>query len=105
MKTKNSLKLKEEIKAKCKDLGIPMAGFAPLERWENPPDELPQHFNNWIPREFWPQSIYPEAKTVIVIGLPVPLPIVETTPSIYYHKLYETVNILLDEKPMKLQIS
>jgi epoxyqueuosine reductase QueG len=32
--------------------------------------------------EFWPQSIYPEARTVIVIGLPVPLPIVETAPSI-----------------------
>lgn len=102
MKTKNSLKLKEEVKDKCQDLGIPLVGFAPISRWENPPKELPQHFNNWIPPEFWPQSIYPEARTVIVIGLPVHLPIVETAPSIYYHELYETVNILLDEKAYEI---
>lgn len=83
-------------------MGIPMVGFAPVERWENPPEELPQHFSNWIPPEFWPQSIYPEARTVIVIGLPVQLPIVETAPSIYYHELYETVNILLDEKAYEI---
>ena len=79
-----------------------MVGFAPVERWQNPPEDLPQHFKNWIPPEFWPQSIYPEARTVIVIGLPVPLPIVETAPSIYYHELYETVNILLDEKAYEI---
>ena len=63
--------LKSEIENKCHDLGIPLVGFAPVERWQNPPEDLPQHFKNWIPPEFWPQSIYPEAKTVIVIGLPV----------------------------------
>ncbi len=68
-------------------------GFAPVERWSNPPKELPNKFKEWIPEEFWPQSIYPETKTVIVIGLPVQLPIVETAPSIHYHELYKTVNI------------
>ncbi len=102
MKSKNTPSLKREVKEKCHKLGIPMVGFAPVDRWENPPEELPQHFSDWIPAEFWPQSIYPEARTVIVIGLPVPLPIVETAPSIYYHELYETVNILLDEKAYEL---
>jgi len=102
MKSKTSTVLKKELLDKCKDLGISMVGFAPVERWENPPEELPQHFSNWIPREFWPQSIYPEARTVVVIGLPVQLPIVETAPSIYYHELYETVNILLDEKAYEI---
>jgi epoxyqueuosine reductase QueG len=95
MKSKN---LKKEIIKQCEELGIKMVGFAPVSRWENPPEELPNKFNEWIPEEFWPQSIYPEAKTVIVIGLPVQLPIVETAPSIYYHKLYETVNNALDLK-------
>jgi len=95
-------KIKQEILKKCKELQIPMVGFAPVDRWENPPAELPNHFDEWIPREFWPQSIYPEAKTVIVIGLPVQLPIVETAPSIYYHELYETVNAALDLKAYEI---
>lgn len=87
---------------KCRELGVPLVGFAPVERWENPPEDLPNTFREWIPKEFWPQSIYPEAKTVVVIGLPVQLPIVETAPSIYYHELYNTVNALLDEKAYEI---
>ncbi len=87
--------LKKKVLSVCKSLGIPLVGFAPVERWENPPAER-------IPEEFWPRSIYPEAKTVIVIGLPVPLPIVETAPSIYYHELYKTVNSLLDSKAYEI---
>ncbi|MBI5458154.1 4Fe-4S binding protein [Methanobacterium sp.] len=102
MESEKSSVVKKELLDKCRDLGIPLVGFAPVERWENPPEELPQHFSNWIPREFWPQPIYPEAETVVVIGLPVQLPIVETAPSIYYHELYETVNILLDAKAYEI---
>lgn len=90
--------LKKEIQLKCRELGIPLVGFAPVVRWEHPPPQLPNTFRKWIPEDFWPQSIYPETRTVIVIGLPVPLPIVETAPSIFYHELYHTVNALLDEK-------
>lgn len=94
--------LKKELLKKCKSLGIPMVGFAPVERWEAPPKQLPNTLTPWIPEEFWPQSIYPEAKTVIVIGLPVSLPIVETAPSIYYHELYKTVNSMLDSKAYEI---
>ncbi len=94
--------LKNKILKKCKEMQIPLIGFAPVERWENPPEELPNSFKDWIPLEFWPQSIYPEAKTVIVIGLPVSLPIVETAPSIYYHELYNTVNASLDLKAYEI---
>ncbi len=94
--------LKKEIIRKCKELQIPIVGFAPVERWKNPPKELPNIFSRWIPEEFWPQSIYPETKTVIIIGLPVQLPIVETAPSIYYHELYETVNNALDMKAYEI---
>ena len=94
--------LKKELKNKCRTLGIPLVGFAPVGRWKNPPDELPNVLLPWIPEDFWPQSIYPEAKTIIVIGLPVSLPIVETAPSIYYHELYKTVNSLLDSKAYEI---
>ena len=90
--------LKKKILKKCRELQIPLVGFAPVKRWKKPPDE----FDEWIPPEFWPQSIYPEAKTVVVIGLPVQLPIVETAPSIYYHDLYKTVNNALDLKAYEL---
>ncbi len=94
--------LKNDIRMKCKKLGIPLVGFASVQRWKHPPLEPPNTFQEWIPRKFWPQSIYPEAKTVIVIGLPIQLPILETAPSIYYHELYETVNTLLDQKAYEL---
>ena len=94
--------LKKEILKKCRELQIPLVGFAPVSRWKNPPEELPNKFNEWIPKDFWPQSIYPETKTVIVIGLPVSLPIVETAPSIYYHELYNTVNNALDLKAYEI---
>ena len=51
-------------------------GVASVERWKDPP------FQPWMPEEFYPQSIYPEARSVIVIGLPVSLPVLETSPSI-----------------------
>jgi len=94
--------LKKEIIEKCRELQISLVGFAPVSRWEKPPKELPDTFSEWIPVEFWPQSIYPEAKTVIVIGLPVQLPILETAPSIYYYELYRTVNAALDSKAYEL---
>ena len=57
---------------------------------------------NGYPKNFGHNLLYPEAKTVIVIGLPVQLPIVETAPSIYYHELYTIVNILLDSKAYEI---
>ncbi len=94
--------LKKNVLKICRSLGIPLVGFAPVERWEDPPKELPNVLLPWIPEDFWPHSIYPEAKTVIVIGLPVSLPIVETAPSIYYHELYKTVNSALDIKAYEI---
>ncbi len=85
-----SVALKRQIKRKCDGLDIPLVGFAPVERW----DDLP--FEPWVPPAFRPTAIFPEARTVIVIGIPVHLPVLETAPSIFYHELYRTVNSLLD---------
>lgn len=94
--------LKKQVQKNCRSLGIPLVGFAPVERWKNPPAGLPNKLSSWIPEDFWPQSIYPETRTVIVIGLPVSLPIVETAPSIYYQELYKTVNSMLDSKAFEI---
>ena len=94
--------LKNEILTKIHELGIKIVGFAPIERWSHPPSNSPNNFKEWIPPEYYPENIYPETKTVIVIGLPVPLPIIETTPSIWYHELYKTINQLLDQKAYEI---
>ena len=83
--------LRTRITSLAKGMGIPMIGFAPVSRWEEPP------FHPWMPSEFYPQNVIPGTKTVIVIGLPVSLPILETTPSVNYHELYKTINSLLDQ--------
>jgi len=82
--------IRDEILRRCRELDIPLVGFAPAEAWDTPP------FEPWVPGEFRPQAIYPETQTVVVIGMPVFLPILETAPSIAYHELYRTVNNLLD---------
>lgn len=88
--------LKEEIRRRCAELDIPLVGFAPADRWDTP------RFEPWVPEAFRPRAIFPETVTVIVIGLPVSLPIIETAPSIWYHELYKTVNALLDQNGYRI---
>jgi len=88
--------LKDQILARCKKEEIPLAGFAPADRWDTP------LFDPWVPEEFRPRAIFPGTGTVIVLGLPVSLPVLETAPSIHYHELYKTVNTLLDMQGYRL---
>jgi epoxyqueuosine reductase len=83
--------VRQQVKKMCAELGIPLVGFAPAGRWDEP------HFEPWVPEAFRPRAIFPETKTVIVIGLPVSLPVLESAPSIWYHELYRTINTLLDQ--------
>ncbi len=89
--------LRRALDAWCRKMGIPLWGVANVDRWESPAAA-------GIPRDFFPQSIYPEARSVIVIGLPVQLPILETSPSIWYRELYRTVNVLLDQYTYRLSL-
>lgn len=88
--------LKRALLERCEKMEIPLVGVASVDRWNSPP------FEPWMPREYYPQSIYPEARSVIVIGLPITLPVLETSPSIYYRELYTTVNALLDQYTYRL---
>lgn len=85
-----NIRLKQAIRKLCSNLGISLIGFAPAERWDTP------LFSPWVPKEFRPDAIFPGAKTVIVIGIPVSLPALETAPSNWYLEEYRTVNAQLD---------
>ena len=83
--------LKEDLIAWCREMDIPLVGCVAVERWEDPA------LNPNMPQAFYPQSIWPETVSVVVIGLPVHLPALETSPSIWYREEYKTVNSLLDQ--------
>jgi len=79
--------LKEEVIHFCRERDVNLVGFAPVERW----DEAGE-----VPTEFRPQTLWPFCRTVIVMGLPMLLPIVETTPSVLHKEMYIVVNHKLD---------
>jgi epoxyqueuosine reductase len=90
--------LKEALYGRCRQMEIPLVGVAHVERWEGIGAAA------GIPREFFPQSIYPQARSVVVIGFPIQLPVLETAPSIWYRELYTTVNQLLDQYTYRLSL-
>lgn len=87
--------LKLKIIKEAKRLGASLVGFAPVSRWDD--------FNE-VPKPYRPRSVWAEAKTVIVLGVPILLPIIESTPSINYQELYNTSNQLLDRAAYQLSV-
>jgi epoxyqueuosine reductase len=88
--------LKRGIMDRCHEWGMDIVGFASADAWDDPP------FEPWPPVAFHPKSIFPGCRTVIVLGLPVTLPILETSPSIWYRELYQNLNAQLDERAYQL---
>ena len=84
---------KQSILKYAQGLGAALVGVAPVARW----DEYDE-----VEKDYRPASIWPEAKSVIVLGVPVLLPIIESTPSINYVELYKTSNVLLDQIAYRL---
>ncbi|PWB49666.1 MAG: epoxyqueuosine reductase [Candidatus Methanoperedenaceae archaeon] len=84
--------MKNEIRRFAKEKNA-FLGFAPVDRWDD---------YNEVPVAFRPKSIWKDTETVIVLGLPVLLPMLETTPSIIYTTLYETCNTELDQIAFEL---
>ncbi len=85
--------LKQEIVSFCRERGADVVGFAPVERWAEAKE---------VPADHWPQTLFPPARTVIVIGMSMPLPVVETTPSILHKEAYDTTNRQLDALALAL---
>ena len=85
--------LKQRLKREAKKLGVNLTGFANVERWEE---------YKYTEPEFYPQSIWPWAKTVMVMAVQIYLPMLETTPSVVYSELYNTTNRMLDETAYRM---
>ena len=86
---------KGQIITQARNFGASLVGFAPVSRWDEFDEVRPA---------YRPKAIWPEAETVIVMGVPMLLPIIETTPSINYTVQYDTSNILLDQMAFRLAV-
>jgi epoxyqueuosine reductase QueG len=87
--------LKAKITRKARQLGADLVGFAPVSRWA----EL-----NEVGEAYRPESIWGQARSVVVLGVPMLLPIIESTPSINYTVMYDTTNVLLDQIGYRLAL-
>jgi epoxyqueuosine reductase QueG len=87
--------LKKAIVRQAKKDGASIVGFASVDRWEEYGETAPL---------FFPQNSFPFARTVIVAGIPILIPMLDTTPSIVYSELYNTTNRLLDEIAYRLAV-
>ena len=88
-------KLKDEIVCYLHERGVDMVGVASVEAWSQADS---------VPEEYRPDSLWPLARSVIVMGIQMPLPIVETTPSAQHMELYRTSNRILDNMAFELTL-
>ncbi len=84
--------LMDRISELCRSMGIVDLGVADPEAWDS--DQL---VSSRISQECRPLSIMPDARSVIVIGIPIQQTVLDTAPSIAYRHLYSTVNTMLDQ--------
>lgn len=80
--------MKEEIRRTLLEQGVDLVGFAAVETWAE---------KGRVPEAYRPESLWAPARSVIVLGLEMPLPIVETTPSVQHMEMYRTCNRRLDD--------
>jgi len=88
-------RLKQQIARQAKRLGASVVGFAPASRWVEAGE---------VPEGYRPGDIWPRVRTVIAFGVPMLLPVVESTPSINHQELYDTTNRLLDDVGYRLSV-
>lgn len=89
----SELQVKEDICRKAKELGANLVRSCSVAKWREIPIQPPA---------FWPEHIWPWSKNVIVLGIPLFAPMVQTTPSMVYQELYDTSNRILDDMSYKL---
>jgi len=80
--------LKKDITEFLLDRGVDLIGFASSDRWDK---------DGRVEASYRPAFLWPPSRSIIVIGLQMPLPIVETTPSVQHRDLYTTCNRRLDD--------
>ena len=86
---------KSDIVAQARALGAELVGFAPIDRW----NDLAE-----VPVNRRPQAIWPRTKTVIVLGVPLWLPVVEAAPSQLGREQIIVTDKLLEEASYRLSM-
>jgi epoxyqueuosine reductase QueG len=86
---------KDDVIHYAKSLGAVKVGFAPVERWRERHD---------IHSDFFPDSIWPMTKSVIVMLIPSLLPIDETKISNLHRAQYHILNGILDDIAYRLAV-
>lgn len=101
--------LKAKLKRKAKALDMNLFGVADVARWESRPiygtqkgGAVTMERKPITPKEYWPQTIWPWARRVIVMGVQIFPSMIETTPSVVYSELYNTTNRFLDEAAYRI---
>ncbi|MDY0293765.1 MAG: 4Fe-4S binding protein [Candidatus Methanomethylophilaceae archaeon] len=84
-------KLYGRIRELARDMGITDIGTASADLWDTDP-----LVSSRIDSEGRPSAIMRGARSVIVMGIPVPRAIVDTAPSVYYSSAYSNINAMLD---------
>ncbi|MBT1070514.1 hypothetical protein [Pelotalea chapellei] len=87
--------MKGKIIRQAKSLGASLVNFAPAQRWDEYGEVGP---------DYRPKALWDKVETVIVIGVPMLLPVLESTPSINYQEMYNTTNSLLDQIGFRLSV-
>jgi epoxyqueuosine reductase QueG len=87
--------LKNEVLYYLRERGADMAGVASVEAWSQA---------GAVPEAYRPDFLWSLARSVIVMGIQMPLPIVETTPSAQHMELYRTSNRILDNMAFELTL-
>ena len=80
--------LKTDIYNKAKELGAEIVRSCSVCSWEQEAIQA---------SEFWPQNIWPWAKNVIVLAIPLFYPMASTAPSMLYQEQYDTSNRIMDD--------
>ncbi|GHS89082.1 hypothetical protein AGMMS49957_11690 [Synergistales bacterium] len=86
---------KSDVVSYAKSLGAGLVGFAPVERWREKGDLHPN---------FFPDSVWPETKTVIVMCVPSLTPVHDTKITRLHRSLYNITNQRLDEMAYMLSV-
>lgn len=86
---------KTEIMEQAQQLGAEFVGFAPVDRWIA---------NQDAPLLVHPRKIWPQAKTVIVLGVPLWLPLLEAAPTVLGREQAIVTNELLTEVAFRLAV-
>src|SRR5512133_1199091 len=88
-------RLAADIARRARDLGASLIGFAPVARWAEAGE---------VPDAYRPTALWPRARTVVTFGVPMLLPVIDSTPSINYQEMYDTSNRLLDDIGYRLAV-